>query len=264
MAKDKDAFWFKHDSNSGRGLRLKKLQAKFGHWGKGVYWDVIEVLREQSGYKYEHAAESVALLGEMIGVKPGEDFKSFFAFCVDISLFKLKGNYFSSEVLTNNMKNWETKKANGSKGGRPKTAEKKNRKKTETKADRNHKRREEERIEEKIIGDFFKVNGQVYRQKVSDFFLSNFQSYYEQWLMKHDPDLAPAVLEKLDTDYHSTDFGDLNHIRNAFKTTWEKLEKAASFPARNRSTNQTENIMNAFNQAQKNLNNEHGDINHQE
>lgn len=126
MAKEKDAYWFRHDSNSGRGLRLRKLQHKHGHWGKGVYWDVVEVLREQSGYKYESDEASLQLLCELIVVKDFDHFKEFFEDCLTIKLFVRKNGKFYSETLIKNMKKWESSKSNGSKGGRPKGIKNKN------------------------------------------------------------------------------------------------------------------------------------------
>lgn len=142
MGKQKDAYWFRHDSTAGRGLRLKKLQHKYGHWGKGVYWDIIEVLREQSGYKYEVDEVGLQMLCELIGVKDLEKFNEFFAFCCDLKLFRKKNGFFSSETLIKNMKKWESSKSNGSKGGRPKKKKIENpietQPVTQTKANGNH------------------------------------------------------------------------------------------------------------------------------
>jgi hypothetical protein len=157
----KDAYWFKHDSTSGRGLRLMKIQHIYDHWGKGVYWDVVEVLREQSGYRYENSEIALQLLAGMIGVKDTVKFHNFFKDCVRFSLFKIKGSFFYSEALQKNMKNWETKKTNGSKGGRPKKPLVKNRNEsetiTETKAKQKDNIREEKNREEKIISKGFGI-----------------------------------------------------------------------------------------------------------
>lgn len=228
----KDAYWFKHDSTSGRGLRLKKIQHLYKHWGKGVYWDVIEVLREQTGYKYECDPLGLQMLGELIGVDDADKFVKWFNDCVQIQLFKKRGKFFYSEALLNNMKNWNSKKTNGSKGGRPKKATKKNRNesevKTETKANQKDKRREEEKREEKKY--LFKINDQGFEVKVSEYFTRNNQPFFEVWQMKNGNTISGTVLEKMDTDYHGYTFTDNNHVQNAFKKTWDKVKNSKNEP----------------------------------
>lgn len=111
----KDAYWFKHDSTSGRGLRMRKMAHIHGHWGKGIYWDVIEILRDQSNYCFDSDDSSLQMLADLIGCKDEPKFISWFNDCVKFELFKLTENKFYSEVLCVNMEVWETKKDNGSK-----------------------------------------------------------------------------------------------------------------------------------------------------
>lgn len=63
----KDSYWFRHDSSSGRGHKIRQIHHQFGHWGKGIYWDVIEVLRDKSGYMYLQDEASLSLLCSLIG-----------------------------------------------------------------------------------------------------------------------------------------------------------------------------------------------------
>ena len=128
----KDAFWFKHDSNAGRDLKLLELTHIYTHWGKGIYWDVIEVLREQNGYKFEK--KKLQLLCNMIMCNDFTKFQNWYKDCIRLSLFIEDDLYFYSESLIDRMKRWETSKDNGSKGGRPKT---KNPNKTQTKPKQN-------------------------------------------------------------------------------------------------------------------------------
>ena len=46
----KDAFYFSHDSNARNDQRLMKIRMKYGMQGYGVYFGIIEILREQSDY----------------------------------------------------------------------------------------------------------------------------------------------------------------------------------------------------------------------
>ena len=147
----KDAYWFKHDSTAGRGLRIKKIQHIYGHWGKGIYWDVIEVLREQSNYCFDNDESSLQMLCELIGCKDIEKFFSWYKDCIRLELFIEQENKFLSEVLCEIMQDWEKQKSNGNKGGRPT----KTQPITQTKPKRNPTHnpngtiREEERREEK-------------------------------------------------------------------------------------------------------------------
>lgn len=109
----KDSYWFKHDSTSGRGLRMRKMAHIYGHWGKGIYWDVIEILRDQSNYCFESDDSSLQMLADLIGCKDDIKFLTWFRDCVKFELFTIQENKFYSEVLCENMAVWETKKANG-------------------------------------------------------------------------------------------------------------------------------------------------------
>lgn len=111
----KDSYWFKHDSTAGRGTRMRKMAFIYGHWGKGIYWDVIEILRDQSDYKFELDNESLRLLSDLIGCKDEQKFINWFNDCVRLDLLQVSDNYFYSQVLCENMGVWESKKTNGSK-----------------------------------------------------------------------------------------------------------------------------------------------------
>ena len=46
----KDAYYFSHDSNAHTDPRILKLRMALGWEGYGIYWAIIENLRNQSGY----------------------------------------------------------------------------------------------------------------------------------------------------------------------------------------------------------------------
>jgi hypothetical protein len=116
---DKDAYWFRHDSNASRGLRLLQLKQIHGFWGLGVYWSVVEILREQEDYRYANDDNSLQLLCALIGCQDEAKFLSFYSDCMRIKLFQEQKGYFLSEGLTKSMAKWTTAKRNGSQGGRP-------------------------------------------------------------------------------------------------------------------------------------------------
>lgn len=146
----KDSYWFKHDSTSGRGLRMRKMAHIYGHWGKGVYWDVIEILRDQNNYCFDSDDSSLQMLSDLIGCKDEAKFITWFKDCLRFELFEITGKKFFSAVLCENMNAWETKKTNGSKP-KPKRNASEIEAKPEAKLKRNGSIREEERIEENKI-----------------------------------------------------------------------------------------------------------------
>ena len=47
----KDTYWFRHDSNARNDVRLVKLRRVSGLEGVGLFWCVIEMLRESKNYE---------------------------------------------------------------------------------------------------------------------------------------------------------------------------------------------------------------------
>ena len=46
----KKTLYFPHDYNARHDPKLERLYLKYGYEGKGIYWDLIEMLYEQGGY----------------------------------------------------------------------------------------------------------------------------------------------------------------------------------------------------------------------
>lgn len=114
----KDSYWFRHDSTAGRGLKFRKLQHIYGHEGKGIYWDVIEILREQEKYEYECDSSSLQMLCDIIGHKDVTRFMNWFNECVRLELLVKTDTKFFSPALTESMVFWEKQRKNGKQGGR--------------------------------------------------------------------------------------------------------------------------------------------------
>ena len=146
----KDSYWFKHDSTAGRGLRMRKMAHIYGHWGKGIYWDVIEILRDQSNYCFDADDSSLQMLCDLIGCKDEAKFLNWFKDCTRFELFKTQENKFFSEVLCENMQKWETKKVNGGKEKKLKGSESISETEAKPQAKRKHKIREDKIIKEDI------------------------------------------------------------------------------------------------------------------
>jgi hypothetical protein len=112
----KDAYWFPHDANATNDPRMIKLRRLHGYEGIGVFWHIIERLRESDGYIMEiESIDDIVFAGQF---DPGF-IDSFF----EIGLLCRDETYFWSESLCERMKKWDEtsrkRSAAGKKGGRP-------------------------------------------------------------------------------------------------------------------------------------------------
>lgn len=55
-----ETFYFSHDFGARNDPKLISLQMELGHEGKGIFWDLIEILYEQDGYILESELKSIA------------------------------------------------------------------------------------------------------------------------------------------------------------------------------------------------------------
>ena len=108
----KDAYYFSHDSNARNDLKIIKLRRKLGNAGYGCYWCIIEVLREQAGFKMPLSSlDDLAFqIGEPIEFV-NEIIKSF-------DLFKIDNEHFYSESLIKRMIAWNETKEKLSQAGK--------------------------------------------------------------------------------------------------------------------------------------------------
>lgn len=140
----KDAYYFSHDSNAHKDPKILRLRAKHGWAGYGIFWAIIETLREQEGYKWE--SNDKHLLSYSFGNGDGE-INEVIDTCLEIGLLVLNDDgYIHSESLTKRMKKKEEvsekRRQAGKKGGSSNT--KANAKQTES-----NKRKEKESKEKK-------------------------------------------------------------------------------------------------------------------
>jgi hypothetical protein len=183
----KDSYWFRHDSTAGRGLKIRKIAHIYGHWGKGVYWDVVEMLRDSENYEYDNSEFDLTMLADLIGCKDSSKFVNWYNDCIKFELLKENKGKFFSPALKEAMIRWESSKSNGSKGGRPKKEKPKNnptetQSKPSTKPNENHNRIgynsiEENRIEEKIKEQNYKPNFQELLSKIKT-------RIHQDWIME--------------------------------------------------------------------------------
>lgn len=117
----KDAYWFKHDSNASRDLKLMQIKAIYGLEGIGMFWSVIEVLREQKNYSWEES--QLDIFSKIIDADSTR-FSNFIADCKRIELLKSNDGLIFSQRLMDDMAFYESKKQSGKLGGLAKSKQK--------------------------------------------------------------------------------------------------------------------------------------------
>lgn len=98
----KDAYYFSHDSNAQRDTKIVKLLQKHDWQGYGIFWAIIEMLREQKDYKLELDCEFIAY-----ALRTHEDIIK--SVVNDFGLFVIEDGFFYSESLMRRMQLKEEK-----------------------------------------------------------------------------------------------------------------------------------------------------------
>jgi hypothetical protein len=108
----KDAFWFRHDANARNDIKIIDLRAEHGYQGYGIYFAILEVLREQDGYKLPISKSG--RLAVALGENP-DIVRNVVDTCIECGLFVEEEGYILSPSFIERMAVWEAKKLNGSK-----------------------------------------------------------------------------------------------------------------------------------------------------
>ena len=111
------AYWFKHDTNAKDDYKCMLLIDQLGLEGYGIFWILIETLREQDGYRYPIAM--LPILAKRYGTS-GEKMK---AVVTGYKLFEVfEDDTFSSPALIRRMDDYdvlvESRRKGGSLGGK--------------------------------------------------------------------------------------------------------------------------------------------------
>lgn len=109
---------FTHDANARNDQKILRLRARGGWAYYGIYWALIEVLRESSDYRMHHdALEGVAL---SLGVRE-QEFVTFISTCCQVGLLVQDDIGYTSPSLLARMERYEQtiqkRREAGSKGG---------------------------------------------------------------------------------------------------------------------------------------------------
>lgn len=90
----KQAFYFSHDSNARNDLKIVRLRRQLGLEGYGIYWCLIEILRETSSHKLPlEDIEDIAFQITVPREKVETVVKAYGLFTIDTNFF------FSSRLL---------------------------------------------------------------------------------------------------------------------------------------------------------------------
>jgi hypothetical protein len=108
----KDAYYFPHDSNARHDPKIIAMMTVYGMQGYGWYWVIVEMLREQEGYRYsfdgKYSRNSMAM--EMrTDLKTAMDFIDD---CIEeFDLFHVEHNCLSCPSLEKRMERFDKRKA---------------------------------------------------------------------------------------------------------------------------------------------------------
>jgi len=113
----KEAMSFLHDSNSRHDVKMLKLWNKFGYEGIGIFWCIVEILREQPDFKFKTSDM------ELLGIELRIDkvlIKDLITFCLlpETGLFKNENGEFFSESLLRRMEKFKESRFRMSAGGK--------------------------------------------------------------------------------------------------------------------------------------------------
>lgn len=121
MSNRKDAFYFPHDSNAHNDERIIELRAEFGWEGYGIYWALIERMRDASDYRIRMRSRNA--LAFALGIDR-ELFIRLTDFCIECGLFAADEDQMRSPALDRRMAEVEQlrekRRAAGAKGGKAK------------------------------------------------------------------------------------------------------------------------------------------------
>lgn len=98
----KDAYYFSHDANARNDGKIVLLRMRYGAEGYGLYWMMLEVLREQDGYKYPAEEDNLRAMAFQFNYD-GDKFIEIVNYCCEIHLFEMEEGFFWSDSLNRRM-----------------------------------------------------------------------------------------------------------------------------------------------------------------
>lgn len=115
---DKDTFWFAHDAGARNDPKILAMRSVYGSEGYGWYWMIIEMLREQPGYKYPLNKYTGNALAMQMQCDADASMK-FVEDCInEFGLLQSDGTHFWSDALIRRMERWDSKRESRSEQAR--------------------------------------------------------------------------------------------------------------------------------------------------
>lgn len=112
MSNTKDSYYFSHDSNARNDLKIVRLRRQLGLEGYGIYWCLIEILRETSDHKLPLTdIEDIAFQISASKEKVETVVKTY-------GLFKIDTDSFFSQRLIRSMETYNNTKKTLSEAGK--------------------------------------------------------------------------------------------------------------------------------------------------
>jgi len=146
----KDAYYFPHDTNARKDFALINLISHYGYEGYGVYWAIIETLRDQDEYKIESRYKDLLIDTLNMDSDRGQNIINFM---FEVGLLTDDGQYVFSSGLCNKMRPIDEKRnklrENGRKGGQANKQKTSNAKATLKQNESNAQARKEKKRKEK-------------------------------------------------------------------------------------------------------------------
>lgn len=102
------SIYFPHDSNARHDSKIMEMRCVYGGKGYGWYWMLIEILRNQAGYRLKYSGKySIDAIAMELGTET-EEAKKFITDCIEeFELFEADNKFFWSNSLVRRMANME-------------------------------------------------------------------------------------------------------------------------------------------------------------
>lgn len=253
----KETYYFSHDSNAITDTKILNMRSDYGMEGYGLFWAIIEMLRNEEKYKLECSKNTYRAVKTLTNTTI--DVEQYINDCInDYQLFKEDEGFFYSNSLMRRMQEKDNKKRtnqeNGKLGGRPKKTETKpNGFESETQKNQNKikENKEKENKEKEITTTVVDDSCGDDLQKIVDFYENNIgaitpfgfeilSSYAEDMSI----DLVILAMKKsVESNKRSIQYikGILNNWnKKGIKTVLEAEQEDEAFRNKNNATEETE------------------------
>jgi len=107
MAKQ-EVYWFHHDGNARRDIKILTMRLVYGAEGYGWWWMLLEMMREATDYKLRISGKyDIKTIAQELGADPGR-LKEYLDDCVqDFGLFQSDGDFLWSPAFLRRMDRYD-------------------------------------------------------------------------------------------------------------------------------------------------------------